>query len=73
VVRAGTLVFGEGQLTMPCTIRTLGDDGAGLHLSATADVPDAFTLVIEGEGREVHCQVTTRDRQRVDVAFVAAA
>ncbi|TWF56872.1 diguanylate cyclase with GAF sensor [Neorhizobium alkalisoli] len=73
VVRAGTLVFGEGVLAMPCTIRTLGDDGAGLHLSDTAEVPDTFTLVIEGEGREVRCKVTTRDRQRVDVAFVAAA
>ncbi len=72
VVKAGTIVVGGSQPLVACTIRTLGDDGAGLKVSDAAEIPDAFVLVIDGEGREVLCRVTTRDRQRLDVAFTAA-
>ncbi|MDE1159202.1 MAG: sensor domain-containing diguanylate cyclase [Neorhizobium sp.] len=72
VVKAGTIIVGGEQPLVACTIRTLGEDGAGLKVSDAAEIPDAFVLVIDGEGREVSCRVTTRDRQRLDVSFSAA-
>ena len=59
--------FGAGLLPRDCWITDLSDGGVRLHVDST-DVPDEFTLVVQGGRRE--CRVVWRLGHEVGAEFV---
>ena len=68
VLKGGRIVFNNRFSTIDCTIRSLGEDGAGVDVWSAHDVPDTFTLMIAPEGVEKLCRVT-RVQKHVEVDF----
>lgn len=69
VLKAGSVVFNKRASTIDCTVRTLAEDGAGLDVSTTVGVPDAFVLLIRADGIEERCRVTARTDRHLEVEF----
>ena len=69
VLKAGKISFNNGGSSIDCTVRTLGEEGAGMDLISTADVPDAFRLLIRSDGFDASCKVTSRTRTHLEVEF----
>lgn len=69
VLKAGSIVFNDRRSTIDCTIKSLGEDSAGLSVSNSAGIPAEFMLAIKGEGFETMCRVIAQDRQNIEVAF----
>lgn len=70
VLKAGKISFRNGGSTIDCTVRTLGQEGAGLDMIATTDVPNEFRLLIKADGLDAKCEVTSRTRTHLEVEFV---
>lgn len=71
VLKAGQVVFNERRSSVDCTIRSLGEDGAGIDVANSAILPETFTLLIRSDGYETRCKVISRDERHVEVTFVA--
>ncbi|RIJ13848.1 sensor domain-containing diguanylate cyclase [Henriciella mobilis] len=69
VLKAGKVSFNNGGSSIDCTVRTLGQEGAGMDLISTADVPDEFRLIIRSDGLDASCRVTSRTRTHIEVEF----
>lgn len=69
VLKAGRVVFGNGQISILCTVRTLGKDGAGIDVSNSLDIPDQFELDIASDGLMLLCRVTRRAPSHLEVSF----
>ncbi len=69
VLKAGKVSFNNGGASIDCTVRTIGTDGAGMDLISTADVPNAFRLIIRSDGLDASCKVTARTRTHLEVEF----
>lgn len=69
VLKAGKVSFNNGGASIDCTVRTIGADGAGLDLISTADVPNAFRLIIRSDGLDASCKVSARTRTHLEVEF----
>lgn len=69
VLKAGQILFNERRSIVDCTIRSLGEDGAGLDVSASTGIPDTFALLIRADGLETTCRVTHRTERHLDVTF----
>lgn len=69
VLKAGKVSFNNGGSTIDCTVRSLGDAGAGMDLISTADVPNEFRLIIKSDGLDTSCKVTARTRTHIEVEF----
>ena len=69
MLKAGKISFNNGGSSIDCTVRTLGEEGAGMDLISTADVPDAFRLLIRSDGFDASCKVTSRTRTHLEVEF----
>ena len=69
VLKAGKVSFNNGGSSIDCTVRTLGEEGAGMDLISTADVPNEFRLIIRSDGLDASCRVTARTRTHLDVEF----
>ncbi|MDP1924464.1 MAG: PilZ domain-containing protein, partial [Thiobacillus sp.] len=67
VLRAARISFGRKRMT--CTIRNLSATGASIEGSNLAQVPDAFTLVLEMETAERPCVVVWRKKTRIGIRF----
>jgi diguanylate cyclase (GGDEF)-like protein len=70
VLKAGRIVFNNRHSTVDCTIRSLGDQGAGIDVWNAHDVPDRFRLMIGAESRERDCKVLSRADKHVEVDFI---
>ncbi|MBP0438670.1 sensor domain-containing diguanylate cyclase [Tianweitania sediminis] len=70
VLKAGRIVFNNRHSTIDCTIRMLGEDGAGIDVWNSHDVPDRFTLTIGSQGSDRECKVTSRADKHIEVDFV---
>ncbi|WP_182482124.1 sensor domain-containing diguanylate cyclase [Henriciella barbarensis] len=70
VLKGGKISFRNGGSTIDCTVRTLGQQGAGLDMIATTDVPNEFRLLIKADGLDAKCEVTSRTRTHLEVEFV---
>lgn len=69
VLKAGRITFHNRMSTIDCTIRSLGDEGAGLDVSSTIGVPEHFTLEIRADGVEMPCRVISRMERHIEVEF----
>lgn len=69
VLKAGRLSFGNDKFTVDCTVKTLGENGAGIDVSSTLEVPDRFDLVIPADGLRRSCKVANRSQKHLEVAF----
>ena len=69
VLKAGKVSFNNGGSSIDCTVRTLGQEGAGIDLISTANVPDEFRLLIRADGLDATCKVSARTRTHLEVEF----
>lgn len=69
VLKAGSMEFNNRSSAIDCTIRTLGDDGAGLDVSTSLGIPDHFTLVARSDGMNWPCHVISKTERHLEVAF----
>ncbi|WP_300395616.1 sensor domain-containing diguanylate cyclase [Henriciella sp.] len=69
VLKTGKISFNYGSSSIDCTVRTLGEQGAGLSLISTVDVPNEFRLLIPSDGFDASCKVTSRTRTHLEVEF----
>jgi hypothetical protein len=67
VLKAGTIIFGGGGIS--CTVRNFSDTGAALDVVSPVGIPNAFTLVLEGEAAKRQCRVVWRKERRIGVVF----
>ncbi|MDO9417262.1 sensor domain-containing diguanylate cyclase [Pararhizobium sp.] len=70
VLKAGTILFNSRRSTVDCTIKSLGNDSAGLQVINSSGIPPEFVLMIKGEGFETNCKVIAQDMQTIEVSFV---
>ncbi|WP_183938720.1 sensor domain-containing diguanylate cyclase [Rhizobium paranaense] len=69
VLKAGSIIFDNRRSVIECTIKTLGEEGAGLTVSNSIDIPTEFILAIRGDAFEINCRVIARDRQHLELSF----
>jgi len=70
VLKAGQVAFSGTHASIDCTVRSLGQAGAGLDLVTTMNVPDEFHLLIRSDKLRVACKVVSRTRTHLDVEFI---
>jgi diguanylate cyclase (GGDEF)-like protein len=70
VLKAGQVLFNERRSAIDCTIRTLGEDGAGLDVANSNGIPQQFTLLIRSDGFETNCSVVSRAERHLEVTFL---
>jgi diguanylate cyclase (GGDEF)-like protein len=70
VLKAGRIVFNKRHSTIDCTVRSLGEEGAGIDVWNAHDIPDRFTLALGTESMERNCKVTSRTDKHIDVIFI---
>ncbi|HEV7253397.1 MAG TPA: sensor domain-containing diguanylate cyclase [Mesorhizobium sp.] len=69
VLRGGRILFNHRNSTIDCTVRSFGEDGAGIDVWNTRDVPDRFTLVLLADNLERECRVAARESKHIEVDF----
>ena len=69
VLKGGVIHFDGSRATMDCTVRTLGEDGAGLDLSSSAGLPETFGLRIRAANIDRDCRVVFQTERHVEVEF----
>ncbi len=70
VLKTRRIVFNDRFSTIDCTIRSLGDKGAGFDVWNAFDVPDRFTLEIGPHSQQRECKVMSRADKHVEVDFI---
>lgn len=69
VLKAGEIHIDGRRVSIDCTVRMLGDDGAGLDLSSSEGLPEAFSLRIRAANIDRACRVVYRTERHVEVEF----
>lgn len=69
VLKGGVIHFEGRRSTVDCTVRTLGDDGAGLDLSSSSGLPETFGLRIRAANIDRSCRVVYQTERHVEVEF----
>jgi diguanylate cyclase (GGDEF)-like protein len=67
--RGGKILFNSKRSVIDCTVRNLSDGGACLQVTSMSGVPDAFTLVLDGDGHTLPCQAIWKSEDRIGVSF----
>jgi hypothetical protein len=68
VLKAGAIEFSGGG-AISCAVKNLSASGASLEVVSALDIPDRFTLFIQGEQLKRPCHVAWRKEKRIGVAF----
>ena len=69
VLKAGQIFFNARTSVIDCTVRSLSDEGAGIDVISTADVPKVFELGIRVDDFKRNCKVTNQTEKHLEVAF----
>lgn len=73
-VKSGSIVFarvtGDPVTEIDCRVSDISGTGACLAVTAAADIPDAFTLIIKPEMLRRTCEVVRRSENEIGVQFV---
>ena len=69
VLKAGQIIFNGGTSTIDCTVRSLADDGAGLDVISSSQVPKKFDLAIKADDFEKQCKIISHSEKHIEVAF----
>ena len=69
-LKAGSIRFGSRPPSpVDCTVRSIGDKGAGLDVSNATDIPERFNLEIRSDRFAADCQVVSRTDRHIEVRF----
>jgi uncharacterized protein YceH (UPF0502 family) len=66
---AGRIVFNKGRSSVDCVVRNITDAGAKLSVSAAANVPDQFELVLPHKRATRRARLIWRRLDEIGVAF----
>jgi diguanylate cyclase (GGDEF)-like protein len=69
VLKAGRIVYSDGNFTVDCTIRSLSDRSAGIDVMSSSDLPDRFKLFIPSDRIERQCRLKVRGAKHIEVEF----
>ena len=69
VFLAGRLVYGDGDLTVDCSIRDLSQVGARVKLSGSVALPSIVHLIEIRTGQAFECEVAWRRLPEVGLRF----
>lgn len=65
----GAKLIAPGRAKVPCTVRDLSAQGAGLQLLGSADLPEEFDLCFDTGQRIRQCRKVWRNVTLVGVSF----
>ncbi|MBR0937371.1 PilZ domain-containing protein [Bradyrhizobium jicamae] len=65
VLKSGTIEFGHEAI--PCIVRSLSPQGAGVEINSPLWFPDRFVLVVDGERHA--CHVVWKKERRLGLSF----
>lgn len=65
----GAKVVARSGASVPCVVRDLSAQGAGLQLSSCADLPTEFDLSFDTGRRLRNCRIAWRNHTGVGVSF----
>ena len=65
VLKSGTIEFGSEAI--PCTVRSVSAEGAGVEVNSPLWFPDRFVLAVDGERRP--CRVVWKKERRLGLVF----
>lgn len=68
---AGSINFNNGMDKVPCTIKTIGPDGAGIIVSDAMAIPENFTLSVQSTKYSRKCAIIARHKRNIEVTFCA--
>ena len=71
VIKGGTIAFNRRQMTYPCMVKDLSEEGARLQIASPDPVPDTFELLVDLDGLEFECEVVWRSEKQVGVRFTS--
>ncbi len=69
VLKAGSIVFNQGNSTINCTVRRLSDRGATLDMVTSDGVPRRFKLNIPADNFSHACTISVKSEKRLEVVF----
>ncbi|MRG57798.1 diguanylate cyclase [Phyllobacterium sp. SYP-B3895] len=69
VLKAGAILYNHYGSVVDCTVKSLGQKGAGLVVTDTRTLPNEFTLVIGADGLKTSCRIISQDSRNVEVEF----
>lgn len=69
VLKAGRILFNNRMSSIDCTVRTIGDDGAGLDVTSAVGVPETFNLQIRSDAFETRCRIVSQAERHLEVEF----
>ena len=69
VLKAGRILFNNRMSSIDCTVRTIGEDGAGLGVSSPVGVPETFNLQIRSDAFETRCRIVSQAERHIEVKF----
>lgn len=68
-LKKGKIIFNDGFSVVECTVCNISECGAGLRLACVVELPDVFTLHIEG-GEKRECEVVWSANDKLGVSFI---
>ena len=69
VLKAGQIFFNARTSVINCTVRSLSEEGAGIDVSNSADIPSKFELAIRSDDFNRNCRITAQTEKHLDVEF----
>lgn len=69
VLKAGRIIFNNRSSTIDCTVRSIGETGAGLDIISASGVPERFRLAIRSDNFETECRVVAQTERHLEVEF----
>jgi hypothetical protein len=65
VLKSGTIEFGSEAI--PCTVRSVSAEGAGVEVNSPLWFPERFVLAVDGERHA--CRVVWKKERRLGLVF----
>lgn len=69
VLKAGRILFNNRMSSIDCTVRTLGEEAAGLDVTSSIGVPESFSLQIRSDAFEARCRIVSQTERHIEVEF----
>jgi hypothetical protein len=69
-LKTAKIVFEHTRSSVDCAILNISDGGACILVPRLADIPNAFRLVVDPDGKTYACSVRWKSGNRVGLAFL---
>lgn len=70
VYKAGSITTSRIEVTLPCVVRDVSQDGAMLQTTNAFLIPDKFKLFVDIDGLDTECEVKWRRGTKIGVQFL---